>query len=72
MRTKNERVERAHLEAITRIKGKLREGFGTLRRTLVEVFDQLYIQGIDLDDVFKEDTEDIIFNFNYDLPIHKS
>ena len=72
LRTKNERVDRAHLEAITRIKGKLREGFGTLRRTLVEVFDQLYIQGIDLDDVFKEDTEDIIFNFNYDLPIHKS
>ena len=43
MRTKNERVERAHLEAITRVKGKLREGFGTLRRTLVEVFDSLYI-----------------------------
>ena len=38
-RTKNERVERAHMEAITRIKGKLREGFGALRRSLVEVFD---------------------------------
>ena len=72
MRTKNDRIERAHMEAITRIKGRLREGFGGLRRTLVEVFDQLYIQGIDLDDVFKDDTEDIIFNFNYDLPIHKS
>ena len=72
MRNKNDKLERAHMEAITRIKGKLREGFGTLRRTLVEAFDQLYIQGIDLDDIFKEDTEDIIFNFNYDLPIHKS
>ena len=43
MRTKNDRIERAHMEAITRIKGRLREGFGGLRRTLVEVFDQLYI-----------------------------
>ena len=39
MRNKNDKLERAHMEAITRIKGKLREGFGTLRRTLVEAFD---------------------------------
>ena len=60
------------MEAIAKIKGKLREGFGGIRRSLVEIFDQLYVYGIDLDEIFRDDTEDIIFNFNYDLPIHKS
>lgn len=42
LRLKVNRSEKAHMESITKIKGKLREGFGTLRRTLVEIFDQLY------------------------------
>lgn len=39
---------------------------------MIEIIDQLYLQGVDLDDIFKDETEDIIFNFNFDLPVHKS
>lgn len=32
----------------------------------------MVVENIELDDIFKEDADDICFNFNYELPIHNS
>jgi hypothetical protein len=38
----------------------------------MEIIDELYDKDIDLDDIFQDETEEILFEFTYEIPVLKS
>ncbi len=54
------------------MKEQLRKDYQVLKENLQTNLILLLEQGIDLDDLFKDDTEEIVFNFSYGLPMDKS
>jgi hypothetical protein len=65
-----EREER-HQTGITHLKDQLRQDFNQLQQNLAKNMNILKKEGIDYEDIFKEDTEEVSFNFTYDVALSK-